>query len=201
MKNTINKKCCKCNKIKEISCFSPDKRGKFKVGSVCKVCSRDIVKEYSKTKNGLITKIYSHQKSHSKDKKYKMPEYTKQMFYEWITNQKEFHLLYDNWVESGYKKDLIPSVDRINDYIHYRLDNIQVVTWEYNNKKGHKNRLNGINNKTNKRVAQLDMNRNIIKIYHSISEAGRNTNADFRNISAVCNGRLKTTGGFGWTFI
>jgi len=37
-------------------------------------------------------------------------------------------------------------------------------------------------------------------IYESISEAGRQTGLDFRNIHGVCKGRCKTTGGFHWKY-
>ena len=38
-------------------------------------------------------------------------------------------------------------VDRLNDYKGYSFDNIQLMTWQENKDKGHRDCLNGINNK------------------------------------------------------
>jgi hypothetical protein len=46
-----------------------------------------------------------------------------------------FYELYNNWIDSGYKKSDKPSVDRIDDYKGYSFDNIQLMTWKENNKK------------------------------------------------------------------
>lgn len=46
-------------------------------------------------------------------------------------------MLYNNWKNNNYNKDLTPSVDRINPYKPYLKDNIQIMTWAENNKKSH----------------------------------------------------------------
>lgn len=47
-------------------------------------------------------------------------------------------------------------------------------------------------------VQQLDLNDNIIAEYYSMADAARATGIDSNNISAVCAGKRKTTGGFKW---
>ena len=39
------------------------------------------------------------------------------------------------------------------------------------------------------------------EIFESVHEATRKTGVDFSNISRVCNGKLKTTGGYHWKFL
>jgi len=39
------------------------------------------------------------------------------------------------WIENDCIKDLVPSVNRLDDYINYSLDNIELVTWKENNDK------------------------------------------------------------------
>lgn len=49
------------------------------------------------------------------------------------------------------------------------------------------------------KVAQCDLETHeIIQVFNSISEASRITNVDRRSISAVCNGRYKSSGGYYW---
>lgn len=47
-------------------------------------------------------------------------------------------------------------------------------------------------------VQQLDLNDNIIAEYYSMADAARATGINSNNISAVCAGKRKTTGGFKW---
>ena len=53
-----------------------------------------------------------------------------------------------------------------------------------------------------KPVAQIDIETNeIINTFVSASEAGRKTNINSSKISAVCNGKRKSTGGYKWKYI
>jgi len=51
-----------------------------------------------------------------------------------------------------------------------------------------------------KKVAQLDKENNIIKIWDSAAQAEQQCKFNSGNISSVCSGRLKTSGGFKWRF-
>ncbi len=128
-----SKVCTKC-KV-ESDNFSPDKRSKDGLKSSCRICNNEQSRGYRKTKIGLANNIYDKQRRNSKHRNHKMPTYTKQELKDWLFAQKLFHELYNNWVESGYEKMLVPSVDRIDDYESYTMDNISIATWDENNKK------------------------------------------------------------------
>lgn len=129
-----------------------------------------------------------------------MPTYTNKELREWLFSQKLFHELYDNWKINNYEINLVPSVDRIDDYFFYTMDNIQLMTWEENNKKGYSDRRNGKNNKCNKVVRQYDLNDNFVAEYHSTMEAYRQTGISRGNISECCMGNRKTAGGCKWKY-
>ena len=85
---------------------------------------------------------------------------------------KEF---YDKWVASGYKKNLKPSVDRLDDFKGYSLDNIKLGTWKDNKKHQVKDILNGTgtSGKKCKKVLCFDVKMNLIATYVSYSSARR----------------------------
>jgi len=192
------KKCAKCQKVKHTIEYHADINKKDKLRTVCKICTLEKCKDYGRTKKGLITKIYSGQRRRSKLRGYKMPTYTKSDLKDWLFAQSLFHHLYHLWEVSNFDKMLVPSVDRINDYLPYTFSNIQLMTWRENNKKGYIDRSNGKNNKANKTVFQYTKDDFFIEEYISISEASRQTKVNIGNISECCKGKRKTAGGFMW---
>lgn len=193
------KTCTKCEVTKHIKCFNKDSSKKDNLHSSCKECEKILKKAYRRTKEGLITNLYGHQIERSKKNGYRLPDYSKQEFKDWLYSQELFHLMFNEWKMSGYEKRLTPSIDRLNDYIHYCFGNIQLVTWEENNIKGQKDRRNGINNKVNKSVSQYSKDGKFIAKYHSRMEASRRTNVPQRQISQCCSGGIKNAGGYIWS--
>ena len=147
MENNQTKKCTKCNIMKDLKYFSKQSIQSDGLKHQCKECDNAFLRTYFRTKKGLITKIYSSQKRNSKARLHNPPSYTITQLTIWLTNQNNFCELYNNWVSSGYKKDLVPSIDRLDDYKPYSLDNIRLVKWEINNIKGKKDIMKGIYNK------------------------------------------------------
>lgn len=194
------KVCPQCNQLKYLSDFHKDKSSKYGTKAKCKKCVNANGTKYRRTKTGLISHIYSHQRSTSRRRKMDMPKYTKQEFVEWILSKSIFHKLYINWKESKYEKMLSPSVDRIDDYKNYSFDNIQLMTWEENLKKAITDIKSGKNNKTCKAVTQYDLKGIKIKEYHSISAAQKETKTAHSCISECCNNKRKTANGFIWKF-
>lgn len=152
----------------------------------------------SKTVKSLIFRIYSSQKVNSTHRGHVAPCYTRDEFFYWATDQEIFFNLYDEWVKSGYKKDLVPSCDRLNDYLPYTFDNIRLTTWGENNRRAHFDRKNGLNNKNSNAVIQESVEGVFVNKYYSHNEASRQTGVSQSHISKCCSGKRKTAGGFKW---
>ena len=107
-------------------------------------------------------------------------------------------------MQSGYKRNLIPSVDRKIDDIHYCFANIQLMTWEENSIKAHNDMILGImqNSRTPHRaVSQFDkQTKEKLATYISLSEAKRQTGISAGSIHQVCNLIRKSAGGFIWRY-
>jgi len=167
------------------------------------------VKEYRRTKKGLVSRIYRSQRKNSRERQHDLPSYTLQELREWAYSQKIFHEVYDNWKSSGYQTALIPSFDRLDNECSYTLSNLQIVTWVENDRLGHKYTAK----LQSKAVAQLDKKTGeILARFDSTMDAQRLTGIDHTHISAVCrnkvsiksDGRIQThqsAGGFKWKFV
>ena len=198
---TNTKKCGTCKLVLNISEFCKNKTKSDGINVICKECDKIAYDKYRKTINGLINGIYKSQKKHSLKRGHELPSYTKEEFKKWILEQSNFEKLYKNWVESGYNKDLTPSIDRLDDYKSYSFENIILTTWNLNKEKGHEDRKKGVNNKVSKNVMQFDLDNNYIKEYPSISIAARELGLDSStNIAKCCRGELKTSSKFKWKF-
>ena len=196
------KNCTKCNELKLFSEFGENYKRKDGVcyRSWCKSCDNKAGIIYQRTRHGIASRIYSHQRRNSRSRNYAMPNYSLDELRDWIFSQPNFNKLFDDWVESGYSKDKTPSCDRIDDYKSYTFDNIQILTWSENNQKHYDDVKNGINNKISKAVIQLTKDGIMINEYYSINHAGRETGIERSHIGRCCRGKLKTSGGFKWRF-
>lgn len=158
------------------------------------------VKLYQKTKNGLTSTIYNCQKKNGDRKGVGAPNYTMLELRCWIFSQDNFEELFDCWVRSNYETDKRPSCDRIDDYLGYSLDNLQLMTWKGNREKGFSDVKTGINRKRCRQVNQFSLNGKLIKTHFSMNSASRKTGAGLGNIYSCCVGNYKTAGGFIWRY-
>ena len=149
-------------------------------------------KKYYYTKKGLTAHTYKNQKTHSRDRGHRPPEYTAEEFREWLYSQERFHVMYNEWANSGYKKRLKPSVDRLNDNVHYCFGNIQLITWGENYDKGTRSR--------HKKVDQFTKDGKVIRRWDSIKEATEAVGASRTTISEAIRGNYKTAKGFVWRY-
>jgi len=170
------KKCSKCNTIKDLSEFIKPKKRRLHRAE-CKQCGRELCKAYSHTERGLIRNIYSNQKQSSKRRGHIMPQYTKEELTEWLYLQPNFIPLFKSWVKSGFTRELVPSVDRHDDYLPYSFDNITLTVWKSNKKKQTEDILlaRSTSGERCKAVIQYDKYMNIIDTHHSIAHAQRVT--------------------------
>jgi hypothetical protein len=192
-----------CKQCKEIKMFSNFYKHHFNYDGLsgsCKECDKEKVVNRYRTKKGLITHIYSNQKRTSIARKYRPPTYSKKEFINWMFSQPNFLELYNNWVKSNFKKELTPSIDRLNDYKSYTLKNIQLITWEDHCQKSYNDKKNGINTKICKSVTQYSANGVLIKTFYSISQAERETKINNAQISKVCLNKSNTAGGYIWRY-
>lgn len=180
------KTCSQCNQTLPLEAFDVQATGKQGRRADCKECK----KRFTRSKEGVVKDALTYQKAKSKKRGYLPPTYSEAELYQWALGNPEFHLLYDAWVESGYSSKFKPSFDRINDYISYRLDNIQATTWNENAQKGYASQEDGRNNKKNLAVDMLDLQGNFVQRFHSVSEAARQFNGVPSNIIGAINQRV-----------
>jgi hypothetical protein len=185
--------CSKCKKEKPVTEFSPNKHNLDGLQSHCRSCQYAYKREYDRTLNGLVHKIYGQQKSNSKRRGHKPPAYTFDALYDWFLSQPNYKKLYDNWKNSGYIKDLTPSIDRLDDNKGYSFDNIQLITWQENRKKEQE--------KKKKQVNQYSLDGKYLKTYNSITDAAKNVNTTDDNISATCRNITQTAAGYQWRYL
>jgi len=157
-------------------------------------------REYRRSHNGIAVNMHSGQCRRSRRKNYPPPTYSSDELLLWIISQDNYIRLYNDWVGSGYNKWAKPSVDRINDYKPYTLDNLQLMTWQQNYDKGNTDAKNGINNKRSRAVIGVNKVSGQRLRFHSISEAGRHGNFHATAIGRNCRNVGKSHAGYVWHF-
>jgi len=195
--------CTKCQREKDLQSFSKRADRKSGYASLCRKCVSLLGNEYKKSRKGLLSHIYSQQISHSKKRGDNPPSYSSKVFIEAVQTTELFSKLYENWAESGYIKNLRPSIDRKDDKKGYSLSNIKLMTWEENNDKGNESQRNGLLDTSipHKKVAQYTVDGVFVAEFISVREAGRETNILPQSISKVCCGKRTKAGGFKWKHI
>lgn len=87
------------------------------------------------------------------------------------------------------------------------LNNLEWVTPRENSIHRYKNipsKLKGRGGKkhhNNKKVIQMDINGNFIKIHYSMTLASKETNTNLSSISTCCNGNRKKANGYLWRYL
>ena len=201
MEQKENRKCNNCQTVKPLNDFSKDKSRKDGIRADCKKCNVERATSLSRTQNGLVGKIYSHQKKSSEKRCHHLPLYTLDELKAWVFSQANFYRLYDAWVDSGYNTELRPSIDRLDDYVGYSFDNIRLTTWENNKAKCYMDTKNGLNNKQNKAVRQYTKDMVFIAEYYSIAEASRRVGVVRSCIYRVASGLRKHCKNFIWEYV
>lgn len=104
-------------------------------------------KKYERTKKGKLMRTYRNMQSRTlgivKGKAHLysgMEVLPRGEFYSWSLSDKEFNLLFEAWVDSGYNKKLSPSIDRKDTSKGYTKDNIRWLTHSENSRLGSINR-------------------------------------------------------------
>ena len=172
------KVCSVCHINKPLSEFKKQKTGALGHRADCNEC----VKRFVRSETGLINQMYSGMKARTKRKGFTPINFSKDEFIDFLNSSTPIADLYDTWVKSGYETDLKPSVDRLDDYKGYSLDNIQVVTKKQNTAKYYKDVVEGKNTKSTVSVLQYTLDDQFVKEHHSLSEAARSVGTTPTNI-------------------
>jgi len=146
-------------------------------------------RRYRKTRKGVLTNSYNHQKERRK------VEYSLKEFQEKFMDNKRFIRLHKEWLKSGCKKEMKPTVDRMNCTKGYTLNNIQILTWAENR---YKQRMEFKLIRAKK--CYMHLNGKIIKIFNSQREAIIKTGLSQGNLSEALNGKRRTCGGYNWSY-
>lgn len=166
----------------------------------CKTCGRKACNKYSRTLEGFIRTRFLAQKKISKARGHNPPNYTFKEFRLWMLSRKNFKPLFKKWIESGYDRNFTPSVDRLDDYKGYSFDNIQLMTWNENRAKGHRDVFTGKNRKRTITILQYTKDFIFIKEHFSGLSAERETGIFHSGINKCCRGKLKSSGDFIWRY-
>ena len=145
--------------------------------------------KYRKTKKGVLTNSYNHQ-IQRRDVKYSLKELQDKFL-----NNKRFIRLYNEWLKSNCKKELKPTIDRINCKKGYNLMNIHILTWAENR---YKQRMETKLFRAKK--CYMHLNGKIIKIFASQWMAIKETGLSQGNLSEALNGKRRTCGGYNWSY-
>jgi len=194
------KVCTKCLIKKEIKEFYLNKWSKGWCRWDCKKCVNCQNTKNRRTKKWLISNIFRQQKTSSIKRIHNPPEYTKEELFDWVFSQDIFDILYNNWIKSWFNYRYTPSIDRKNDYIWYKFNNIQLMTWGQNCRKAHDDVKNWLNNKRSKAVSRYNREWKIIQTYYSIRRAWADTKINNSHIVQCCKWKRKTAWWFKWKY-
>lgn len=154
------------------------------------------------------TKTYGRLKRDNKNK-FNLPlPFDKEEFKEWIITNYKFRLeeMLKEYKENNYKKELCPSIDRIDDFKSYTFDNMQLLTWEENNNKGraslkNKRQCSEMAKRVwSKKVVQKDLEGNVIAVFNSTHDVERILGFDSSLIAKACRGN-KVSKGYRWNYV
>lgn len=185
----IQKKCTKCKEVKSVDDFSKDINKKDGLDIWCKKCKSDHKKEHHRTKEGLATQIFVHQRAKSKKRGHPLPSYSKEELKDWLFNHEDFPRLFSEWINSKFNKSHVPSIDRINDYLPYSFNNIKLTKWKNNEDRFHSDEKLGINRKRLISVVGIHKETGMIRTFYSIAQANRETGVTSSTIVNICKGR------------
>lgn len=147
---------------------------------------------YRRTPKGVLTNLYSKMKDRNIKKGFGKLDFSLKDLHKKYLEDKEFLRIYQRWADGGYETKLKPSFDRMNPTLGYTIENIKVVPWFENRRKG--DWENSFIYTTP--VVMFDMNGNKIREFGSTKEACFATGIRQSGITLCCQGKRKKAGGY-----
>jgi len=114
-------------------------------------------------------------------------------------NNKRKNLLLHRIIATAFidNPEAKPQVNHIDENkLNNDLSNLEWCTEREN--AIHGTRTKRVAEKLSQKVIQLDLNDNILNVFKSMRQAERETEIDATSISACCNGKRKSAGGYKW---
>lgn len=189
------KTCSICSEDLPLEAFDVQSTGRQGRRADCKECR----KRFLRSERGLCKSLLGAQKTKSKKRGHPPPAYTEEQLFQWMLGQPNFQKLYAAWVDSGFTTPLKPSMDRLDDYQPYTLNNIKLTTTEDNLNRYYTDAIQGINTKTAVAVDQYTLDGVFVASHHSYMAAARSLGqSQIGNIRNVAEGIGKTAYGYIW---
>lgn len=103
--------------------------------------------------------------------------------------------------QKGYNSDLGGSCGKHSEEIRKKMSEIKKGVYAGENNYFYNKRFYGTDNPRSKKVAQYDLEMNLIKVWDYIKQASNELHIDNSGITACCKGRQKTAFGYIWKYI
>jgi hypothetical protein len=151
---------------------------------------------FRETPKGVLTNLYSKQKYRCRVKNRPMPSYSLSELHSVFLDDPRFIAIFHYWINSGKKKNLKPSIDRIDPEKPYSLDNIQMMTWGENRSKGDSESI-----KTRRTsVLMFSLSGEKLFDFPSIKEAAQKVGISQGLIVMCCQGKRNQAAGRVWRY-
>ena len=194
----------KCNYCSIEKTFNEMVKNKARINgteNICKRCKSEKARERNNSENGrlryLFTRFRSSTSKHNKiapEEKRDYPDFNLSYFIEWAYLHK-YKSFYDCWKKSGFKKDLCPSIYRIDCKKGYVSGNIELVTWQENRTKAVKNKETTGKKSGKELLVDCYFSGVLVKTFKNMTEASNspvfNCSRQTIRYSIRCNKNLK----------
>lgn len=145
--------------------------------------------KYRRTKKGILTNIYSHQKSRKK------VYYSLRELHARFMIEPKFNRLFIEWIKSGWDKQFKPTIDRINYKEPYTMRNVHSLSWSDNR---YKQRME-LKDTRAEEVFMIKGDR-IVNVFSSQRHAVNATGLNQSGISMCLTGIRNYCGGYKWSY-
>jgi len=194
--STKTKQCVLCGEEKNIDDYEYCGTSSNK----CHNCRKEISKAYYRNPAHYLGRMYRNQKTNALKRGHNPPSYTYEEFKLWVLGQKNYAGIWRNYERSGYKRNLAPSIDRLDDYQSYAFGNIRLITCEENIRQYSEDQDSGANQKRSTPVIRTNLKTREEKWFATQGYAGRQSDTHQANIHKCLSGERKTAGGYEWRY-